>query len=139
MPQLSGIQVALRGSQGQGLADKAIIFFDSPINRIGTAITYNTTTGEFTISQTGYYRVDWWATIDGSNDNMGLVIALNVNGSIYSRAVAPPVTSQVSGSALVTINDVPATFTITNESGHLVTFETNVAIQANIVIMAVPL
>jgi len=142
MPQLSGIQVALRGSQGQGLADKAIIFFDSPINQIGTGITYNTTTGLFTISQNGHYRVDWWATIDGTAATVGIMLALNVGESVvervHSRAAAPPVTSQVSGSALVTVDDAPVTLFITNISEKLITFEDEIDVQANIVIVELP-
>ena len=138
MPQLSGIQVALRGSQGQGLADKAIIFFDSPINQIGTGITYNTTTGLFTISQNGHYRVDWWATIDGTAATVGIMLALNVDEKVHSRAAAPPVTSQVSGSALVTVDDAPVTLFITNISEKLITFEDEIDVQANIVIVELP-
>ena len=148
MPQLSGIQVALRQSPGQELENNAIIFFDSPINQIGTGITYSKDTltekytGIFTISQSGHYRVDWWATIDGTAATVGIMLALNVGDSVgervHSRAAAPPVTSQVSGSALVTVDDAPVNLFITNISEKLITFEDEIDVQANIVIVELP-
>ena len=139
IPQVSGIQAALRGLEGAPLARDANIVFDNVINRIGTAITYNDPpTGVFTISQNGNYRVDWWATIDGTSATIGITLALNIGTTVHSRAVAPPVTSQVSGSALITVDAAPVTLFITNISNGEITFEGDIDVQANIVITALP-
>ena len=136
--QFFGIQAKLLGKEGAGIGNNETIVFDNVSTRIGSAITYNGINGEFTISQSGYYRVDWWATIDGANATTGIVFALIVDGRTHSRAVAPPVTSQVSGSALVVIDATPAILSIRNISGNLITFEAGIDLQANIVIMSIP-
>jgi len=139
--QIFGIQAKLMNQQGAGISNGGTIIFTDVSTKIGSAIEYDNTTGEFTISQSGYCWVDWWVNVDGSDTSRGIVLALNVNEVRHSRAVALPVTSQVSGSALVTVDatpENPVTLTITNDSGHLITFEVDVDLQANIVIMAIP-
>jgi len=141
--QIYGIQAKLLQKVGGELSAGETIIFDEVSTKIGTAITYNELNGEFTISQGGYYRVDWWATIDGADTLKGIVLALNVNGLVHSRAVAPPVTSQVSGSALVAAVDAtpenPVILTVTNYNNYLISFEENIDVLANIVIMAIPI
>jgi len=140
--QIFGIQAKLRKQGGLPLRNGGTILFDDVPTIVGSAITYDETTGVFTLSQSGYYRVDWWATIDGADSTRGIVLALNVNEEMHSRAVAPPVTSQVSGSALVVVDatpENPATLSVTNASKEEITFEADIDLQANIVIMVIPI
>jgi len=138
--EIFGYQAALTGSSGTYLAANKTVMFDRPVTEIGSAIAYDKETGVFTISQSGYYRVDWWVTVDGADETMGVVLALYVNGKVHSRAVAPLVTGQISGSALVTVEATPAnptTLSIVNDSGDGVTYEA-ISQQGNIVIMSIP-
>jgi len=133
-----GIQARLLNRQDATIADGAPVIFDSIRNQIGSAITYNDTNGEFTISQNGYCWVNWWIAVDGSDTTTGTSISLNVNGNSYSTGVSPNVQGHISGSALITVDEAPFTITITNESGDEVNIE-DVHEQGSIVIMAIPL
>ena len=135
--QIFGIQAVMSNRPGEELNDNEAIIFDKTISQVGTAISYNEETGEFTLSQNGNYLVDWWITIDGTDSTKGVIFALSVNGDIHSRAVSPPATSQISGIALVMVDAAPATISVINASGETVNFE-DIAPQANIVIAAIP-
>ena len=120
------------------IADNAAIIFDTVSVEIGTAISYNETTGVFTISQNGYYLVNWWVALDGSVATTGANFSLNVNGSPHSTGASPSVIGQLSGSALIVVDAGPVTVTLTNESGELINLE-DVYAQANITILALPM
>ena len=139
--QIFGLQAELLNQPGEPLDDNGVVVFNRIVNQIGTDITYDTKTGKFTITQNGHYRVDWWVIVNGSDQTTGAAFALYVDNEVHSRSVAPFITSQVSGSALVTVDTAPVTLSIRNISGNQVTYEDieNIDIQANIVIMEMPL
>jgi hypothetical protein len=112
------------------------VVFDTIVNDQSTNISYNTATGEFTITQTGNYYVAWWVTTDGSEGPVNLAFAIQVNGANSVIGNAPVVTGQINGSALITIPVASAVITLVNESGALVAFATT-AVQADIVIIEI--
>lgn len=124
-------------------ATKSIIPSASPIifNRIlsqtGAAIAYNETTGVVTISQKGYYLVNWWVSIEGTGLTSNVIFSLNKNGGPHSQASSLPMTGQISGSALIPVEFVPTTLSITNISGVDIPLG-NVKSQAGMVIFSVP-
>ena len=135
--EIFGIQAQLLNSPNIDIASNSPIIFDTVLEQIGTAISYNETTGVFTISQNGYYLVNWWVATDGSDATTGANFSLNVNGAPHSTGASPAVTGQVAGSALIVVNAEPVTVTLTNESGEVMNLEDTFA-QANITILAMP-
>ena len=136
--EVFGIQARLLNSPNIDIEDNAPIIFDTVSAQVGTAISYNETTGVFTISQSGYYLVNWWVATDGSVATTGANFSLNVNGLQHSTGASPAVTGQVTGSALIVVNAEPVTVTLTNESGEVMNLEDTFA-QANITILAIPM
>jgi len=136
--EIFGIQAKLLNHPNSDIADDAPIIFDTVSEQIGTGISYNETTGVFTISQNGYYLASWWVALDGSTITTGANFSLNVNGISHSTGASPIVTGQLSGSALVVVDAGPVTITLTNESGEPMNLE-DVYAQANITILAIPM
>lgn len=131
--ELFGIQVQLTNRAGAPIANNGTVIYDRILNQIGSAILYNNTSGEFTISQNGHYMINWWVSVDGSDETSGLSFSLNKNGATYSQASAPPITSQIVGLSLITIDNAPAIISLTNISRDTIAFE-DVPVQANMVI-----
>jgi len=136
--EIFGIQVQLLNSPNIDVANNAPVIFDTVLEQIGTAISYDETTGVFTISQNGYYLVNWWVATDGSDSTTGTKFSLNVNGASHSSGASANVTGQVSGSDLLVVNAEPVTVTLTNESGEPMNLEDTFT-QANITILAIPM
>lgn len=132
-----GIEVGLLDDSGNMIENDAPIIFDTVLTQVGSTILYNDTTGEFTISQNGYYLIIWGVTSDGSELYASVKFSLNVNGISHSTAGSPRIEGNVSGSSLITVSATPTTVTLTNVSGDGVWLqETNEP--ANLVIMAIP-
>jgi hypothetical protein len=99
-------------------------------------ISYDAGTGAFTISATGNYYISWWIAIDGAGASPTAAFAIEIDGGGGILGATPAVTSQLVGSALVTVAAVPATITLVNVTGQPV-FLANTLVQADIVIMEV--
>lgn len=130
---LEGIQVQLLGSPGTIIGDGDNIIFDTVINDQSGSISYDPTTGEFTISEACNYYVKWWVTTDGSAGPVNMVFSIFVDGSSFAQGNSPIVTGQVDGDAFVTVSGSPVTVTLVNETGADVLFA-NIPVQADITI-----
>ena len=136
MTQLSGIQYQLIGASATTVANNANVLFNSLINNTtNSGIIYNEPTGTFTITQPGNYYVSWWVNTDGAEASTTVQFSVVVNGtSVAASSPAPIVTTQLNGTALITVTNVPVTLSLVNTTGAPVTYGTS-TIQANIVIM----
>lgn len=128
---LSGIQVELINGTNRLITNTAIIVFDTILNNRSSDISYNSSTGLFTLTKTGNYYVSWWVTTDGSSLSPTVTFALAVNGIPVSQGSSPIVTGQVAGTALITITSTPSTVSLINVSGDTVLLA-DTPIQANL-------
>ncbi len=133
---LAGVHAQVQESPGTLIADGENVIFDTIINDRAENISYNAVTGEFTISGTGNYYINWWVTTDGSGGPVNMVFAVLVDGSTVSQGNSPIVTGQVNGNAFITVSDSPVTVTLENQTGAEVVFA-NIPVQADITILTV--
>lgn len=131
----SGIQIELIEATKSTIPSASPIVFNVVASQAGCAITYNDTTGIVTISQKGYYLVNWWVSIDATSLTSNVILSLNKNGGTHSQASSLPMTGQISGSALIPVEFVPTTLSITNISGADITLG-NVRSQAGMVVFS---
>lgn len=131
---LHGIQAQLQGSPAAILADEAKIIFDTVVIDASDQISYDTNTGDFTISAPGNYYVNWWVTTDGSAGPVNVVFGLFVNGSSVSIGNAPVITGQVEGNAFLSVSTAPATVSLVNQTGASILLANTLA-QADITII----
>ena len=131
--QLRGIQVQLVGRGSDAVDDGENVVFDTIRNLQSSDINYNTQTGEFTITRSGNYSVTWWVSTDGTGALNAIYFSLRINGDGDITSSSPVVTGQISGSALITIENTPSTVTLVNTSNDLVIYA-GLSVQANLVI-----
>jgi len=133
---LSGIQASSINRQNIAINNNAPILYDTVVNQVGNAVSYNVTTGVFTITQNGIYFAYWWVSANGTEITTGANFVLNVNGNPFSSGVSPNTTGHLAGTALISVTTAPATITVTNNSGDIINLEDTHS-QASIVIFTI--
>lgn len=133
---LGGIQAQLDDAEVTILPNGDNVIFNTVLNDQSPNIDYDTTTGEFTITQPGNYLVNWWVAVDGAGPATTISFAVALNNIPYSIASSPIVSDQLSGDALVTVAAVPTVVTLINFTGEDA-FIAGTPVQANIVITEV--
>lgn len=133
---LAGIQMQLVGGRQSQIAPGANVIFDTAINDQSADISYNSLTGQFTISNPGNYFVSWWVATDGAGSSTDLWFSIQVTASVPVAGATPIVTGQLNGSALVTVSSAPATLTLMNSTANPIVFAAT-PVQANIVILQI--
>ncbi len=139
-PTLGGIQAEQTDASDTVLPAGGKVIFNTVLNDQSDNISYNATTGEFTITKPGNYYVDWW--VNALNPRvlpLSLTYSIAVNDVPYSSASYPPtelLRTQLSGETLVTVTMVPTTITLINATGSAVIIPT-APVQADIVIAEV--
>lgn len=131
---IGGLQAHLEGSPGALLPDNAKIVFDTIDINQSPDISYNSGTGEFTLSSAGNYFITWWVTTDGSEGPVNMIFSVAVNEAAISTGNSPIVTGQVNGEALITVEDSPAVLTLENKTGAVIAFAA-ITVQAGITII----
>lgn len=138
--ELSGIQTQLIGTPLGTVDTGANVLFDSIVNNPSPNIIYSAITGEFTLTQPGYYFISWWVNTDGAGAETIITFSIDVGGGpTISANTAPPITAvQLNGSALITVNTLPTIFSLVNNTPETVVLA-NSGIQANLVILQLTL
>ena len=119
---------------GAEVDDGDNVIFDTIINDQTPSITYDGTTGEFTVTASGNYFVTWWVAVDGTEGPANVAFAVEIDGTGPIIGNAPTVTGQINGSAFITVTTVPVVITLVNTTGATVSLAST-AVQANMVIM----
>ena len=128
---LGGVQAQLVNGKNTQIPNIDTIIFDTILNNQSSDISYNSSNGLFTLTKAGNYYVSWWVDTDGSSISSNVTFALAVNGIPISQGSSPIATSQVSGTALITITATPSTVSLINVGGGAVKLA-NTPAQANI-------
>jgi len=116
---LSGIQMQIISVPNKIINGNEAIIFDELITNTNSNISYDVTTGEFSILSPGSYVIHWWVNADGSTDPSGLAaVSIYVNGIHHSSAVTPTTTGYFAGQGLISINVVPSIVTIVNDTQY---------------------
>jgi hypothetical protein len=118
------------------LDDDEVVPFNTIINNQSAEMSLNASTGEITVTETGNYYISWWITVDGSTANPFITFSLEVDSNVHSNTSTPLLTSQLSGSELVTISTAPAVITLVNVTGNTI-FLSQLDNQANLVILKI--
>jgi len=110
------------------------IIFDTVILNTSNEITYDDTTGIFTINSPGRYLVNWWVGVDGASQLTSVVFSAESGATSISGSSPSGVTTlQLYGQGLFDLSSVPATFSLVNNTGDTVFLGASI-VQADIVI-----
>lgn len=120
---INALQVQLQGESEETIANGANVIYDTVILNATTnnAITYDNTTGIFTINERGTYHISWWTNANGAKEATNIIFAAESGAtSIAASSVTPLVTLQLNGQALFNITSTPATLSLVNRTGNTV-------------------
>jgi hypothetical protein len=137
--QLRGIEVQLQGAVAD-VASGAPVIFDTIVSAQSLFISYDDSTGEITIDQTGVFYINWWVSTDGILDGTDVVPTFGIISSAGDdiRASSPNVTNQMSGNALIEVAVSPVTLQLVNVTDGTIAFAT-APIKADLTIVNVTL
>ncbi|MPM72951.1 hypothetical protein SDC9_119927 [bioreactor metagenome] len=110
--------------------------FNTTVLDLSPNISYNSATGEFTISQTGNYYVSWWIAVDGAESATTISFGVSLNAGAPIIASSPIVSNQLSGIALISVVAAPAVVTLVNATGFTA-FIADTPVQASMIILEV--
>ena len=131
---VQALQVQLQGSSGGTLADNANVIFDTVVLNTSSAISYDSTTGIFTINAPGVYLVNWWVNTDGADVATPIILSVEMGATAISSETPPPFTTvQLYGQGLFEVGLVPRTFSLVNRTGGIVGYATS-SVQADLVV-----
>jgi hypothetical protein len=133
----NGLQVQLTGASGETITNGSNVLFNTIVTNLSPNLSYNATTGVFTVLKAGVYYIDWWVNTDGAEAETTVLfnIVTSTGTTIGASSPSPVVTLQLNGNALVYLPE-GATFSLVNNSGATVNYATS-AIQANLSVMKV--
>ncbi|HQD73380.1 MAG TPA: collagen-like protein, partial [Clostridiales bacterium] len=135
-PELQGLQVQATGLGAATVDDGDNLIFDTVVNDAAADIDYDDATGVFTIQADGLYYISWFVNTDGAGAATSVAFAIDVVGGPTIEASSPPpnVTTQLNGTALITVAGAPVEFSLVNTTGDTV-FIASTAVQAGLSII----
>jgi len=93
-----------------------VVLFDTVLYNSG-GISYNPLTGVITFTQTGAYRVNWWAASQSVGNSAPPVLTLVSTGGGNYTGDSPLSKGVITGLGLFNVSSAPATLTLYNLSG----------------------
>ncbi len=137
--QLRGIEIQLQDAASD-LAPGAPVIFDTIVSSQSAFISYDDSTGEITIDQTGLFYINWWVSVDGIMGGTDTVPTFSItsSGGDNIMASSPNVTNQISGNALIQVSASPLTLQLENATDGTIAFAV-VPIKADLTIVHVTL
>lgn len=134
--QVTGIQVVLQNSEAPIIEVDENIKFDTILHRIGQGITYNETTGEFTIKRPGNYRINWQVIIGGTHAKRFVDFGVKLNGELYHTFPLPVTTGLLTSELILTTKRPSSVITLFNNTDDRVRLSRHLP-NANLVITSV--
>ncbi len=118
--ELEGAQLQMQGDV-QTIDNNTPVIFDTIITDNSSGISYDTTTGEITITESGTYYINWWFSADGSPIATTIDLSIVTSTGEIITASNPILSGQMSGNALLDITasaGSPVTVQLINTTGN---------------------
>ena len=101
-----GIQAVMQNSEAPILEVGENLKLDTILHNVGDGITYDETTGEFTIKKAGNYKISWQIIVGGSDTTRFVNFGIKLNGEAY-HDFPLPVTAGLLTSDLILTTEKP--------------------------------
>jgi hypothetical protein len=95
---------------------------DTILHRVGDGITYDETTGEFTIKKAGNYKVSWQIIVGGSDTTRFVNFGIKLNGKAYHDFPLPVTAGLLTNDLILTTkkpNEIVALYNNTEDKVRL--------------------
>jgi hypothetical protein len=128
------VQVQLQGSSAGSVLNNTNVIFDTIILDAANYISYDITTGIFTISTPGKYLVHWWINTDGAEGQLSVIFKAEIGATAIAASSSEPSTAlQLYGQGLFEVGSVPVLLSLVNRTGATVVYGT-ATVQADLVV-----
>ncbi|WP_101698550.1 hypothetical protein [Clostridium minihomine] len=97
-------------------------------------ISYNTTTGELTLSAAGRYVIDWWLAVQFSLSTSGAAFALETSQGDLIIGNSPIKTDEVYGIGIIEVTTAPVTVVLKNIGTGPIYLSPSVPLQGTLVL-----
>lgn len=111
--QIEGMSLQLANEDEQHLPSGCPIVFDQILTKNSCSMCCHKCDGTIEVHACGSYLVDWDVSVEHS-EATGVSFSLEVNGEIEDTSVLPTKSGQLSGRALIQINQIPSTVRLLN-------------------------
>ncbi len=134
---IGGLQIQLQSTGDLIIANNDPIIFDTIVSNFSSNISYDTTTGEITVTASGLYYINWWLAIDGSIVEPTISYTIITSSGDNITSSSPILSDNMSGNALFNITasiGSPVTISLINTTGND-TFIGYTTVRADLVII----
>jgi hypothetical protein len=128
----TALQISLHSSAA--IASNAPVVFSDIKYMVGN-VSYNTTTGELTLSAVGRYVVDWWLAVQSSPSTIGAAFALESSQGDLIEGNSPIKTDEVYGIGIIDVETAPVTMVLKNISTGPIYLSPVVPLQGTLVLL----
>lgn len=116
-PVLSGMQLQLT-AEIVTVPNDGNVIFDTIVSSLSPVISYNSVSGEITITENGIYYINWWIGADGSTVAPFILFSIVVSDGTEISSATPIQSDNMSGNALLNITTAPVTLSLVNKTGN---------------------
>jgi len=96
------------------------IIFNETLTDNSRFISYDFETGVIEIFKQGNYLIDWDVVIEGSSQEPKVSFGIEVNGEVKASSTLPVTVGQLSGQALIHVDQITTTVRLINNTGETV-------------------
>ena len=117
---IEGISLQLTTIDDKQILAEEPVVFNETLTDNSRFISYDNETGVIEIFKQGNYLIDWDIVIEGSSREPCVRFGIEVNGEVVAASTLPVAVGQLSGQALVYVDQIPTTLRLINDSGETV-------------------
>ena len=123
---IEGLNLQLTTLDDHSLFDKDPVIFDQILIDNSWYMNYDEDSGIIEIRKNGMYVIDWDVSVEDTSGEPFVRFGIEVDGEVKASATLPVRAGQLSGQALIHVNQIPTSVRLINNTGdtvHLSTFK----------------
>lgn len=128
---MNNIMLQLQKNNIDAVLNNDNVIFDETVGMLGS-ISYDNVTGIIKISENGLYMIDWCIAMQATSGSPSVIFKLITDNGQEYDSNAPNKTGNMSGIAVLNVDDAPVNFSIVNTSSATVFFPNTIISKANL-------
>ena len=117
---IEGISLQLTSIDDRELPAEDPVVFDEILTNNSRFMSYDNETGVVEIFKHGNYLIDWDIIIEASSQETCVRFGIEVNGEVVATSALPVTVGQLSGQALIYVDQIPTMVRLINDSGETI-------------------
>ena len=117
---IEGISIQLTTIDDKHLPSGKPVIFNEILTDNSRFMSYDHETGVIEIFKHGNYLIDWDIVVEGSSQEPKVSFGIEVNGEVKASSTLPVTVGQLSGQALIHVDQIQTTVRLINDTGETV-------------------